>query len=169
MRKKITGRFLCMVLLLLSVVVKASAISADTSGYYRKQLQKLLLEREQKFNSYSQSLQERNGIFGGKTKKDILRSNEILKDLVKNDNQIIDVLNRVVDFRNYEKASMVYDKLEHEQHVDHLLQATDTLSKQVNALKQQNNKLKANNRWLVVLAIALFILALVMCLKRKNS
>lgn len=168
MRKKITGKFFFIVLLLLWVAVKASAISADTSGYYRQQLQKLLLEREQKFKSYSESLLERNGIFGGKTKKDVLRSNEILKDLVKNDNQIINVLNRVVDFRNYEKVSMVYDKLEHEQRLDNLLRATDTLSKQVTALKQQNNKLQANNRWLIVLAVALFILSVVLIIKHKR-
>ncbi|MBK7854869.1 MAG: hypothetical protein IPJ79_08155 [Bacteroidetes bacterium] len=128
---------------------------------------KTICEREQKFKSYSESLLERNGIFGGKTKKDVLRSNEILKDLVKNDNQIINVLNRVVDFRNYEKFQWFTINWNIEQRLDNLLRATDTLSKQVTALKQQNNKLQANNRWLIVLAVALFILSVVLIIKHS--
>lgn len=139
--------------------------SVDTGGYYRQQLQQLLMERQQKFSSYSQSLEERSGIFGNKTKKDILRSNEVLINLVKTDNRIIDVLNRVVDFRNYEKVSFTYDKMENQQHLDNLIKATDTLSKQVTALTELNGSLKTKNKklsWavyglLIIPAVVLFL------------
>lgn len=167
MQKGTSTLFLSLLILMLTAVVKAENKSLDTSGYYRQQLQKLLIERGQKVSAYTQSLQKRSGIFGAKTKKDILGSNEILKDLIKSDDQIIEVLNRVVDFRNYEKVSMVYNNLDHHQHLDNLLRATDTLSKQVTALRQQNNKLTADIRWLVLLSIVLFILSAVLFIKLK--
>ena len=160
---------------LLSILATAfsslfAAGSVDTSNVYRQQLQQLLMQRDQKFSSYSQSLQERSGIFGNKTKKDILRSNEVLIDLVKTDNNIIEVLNRVVDFRNYEKVSMTYNNLENQQHLDNLLQATDTLSKQVKVLRSTNDELKAKNRrlwWLVSFIFAVVLFVVISRLRKK--
>ena len=94
----IATSFIC-----IAVNAQSPNSSADTNNYYRKQLQELLINRHQKFDSYSKSLEQHSGIFGNKTKNDIRESNHVLIDIVKTDNHIIQALNRVVDFRNYEK------------------------------------------------------------------
>jgi len=149
-----------------------SNASVDTGGYYRQQLQQLLLEREAKFSSYSKSLEEKSGIFGNKTKKDILRSNDVLINLVRTDNKIIAVLNRVVDFRNFEKVSFTYDKMESRQHLNNLIKATDTLSKQVTELKDLNLSLKAKNKklsWAVYALLVIPAVVLFLRMRRKQA
>ena len=145
------------------------AYDADTSGFYRKELQQLLQARQEKFASYSKSLEQRSGIFGNKTKNDIKESNQVLINLVKTDNHIIEVLNRVVDFRNYEKVTMNYDIIENKHHLKNLLQATDTLSKQVTVLTDSNSKLKSKNKKIMGLVYFLsFILILLFLKYRRN-
>jgi hypothetical protein len=125
----------------------------------RKDLQNLLLERSQKFDTFTSSLEKRSGIFGNKTKKDIGRSNEVLIEIVKTDNRIISTLNRVIDFRNFEKTNMNYDVMQQNQNHDNLLHATDTLSKQVTALTAVNKSLKTKSQKLQWLSWLLFILS----------
>ena len=97
----------------------------------KKKLYDLLEQRKQRFNSYSSSIEKRSGIFGNKTKKDIQQSNEILREIVRTDNDIINVLNRAVDFKTYEKVNLNYNVNENSQQLENLTRATDTLEKQV--------------------------------------
>ena len=108
----------------------------------RKDLQNLLQERREKFDSLTSSFEKRSGIFGNKTKKDILASNEVLINIVETDNRIINTLYRVIDLRNFEKSNRNYDVLKQNQNYENLLRATDTLSKQVTVLSQTNKTLK---------------------------
>ena len=122
----------------------------------RKDLQDLLKERAQKFDTFTYSLEKRSGIFGNKTKRDISRSNDVLVEIVKTDNRIISTLNRVIDFRNFEKTNMNYDVMQQSQNYDNLLHATDTLSKQVAVLSAANKSLKTKSQklqWLVYLLL----------------
>jgi len=134
-----------------SLAVQAeSTIQAD-----RRELQELLNERKLKFDSFAVAAEKHSGFFGNKTKGDMKRSNEVLIDIVRTDNKIIRSLNRVVDFRNYEKVTMNYDLRDREQVLRNLETAVDTLSKSNDTLALRNSKLEHN---LARKNLALFLL-----------
>jgi len=109
----------------------------------RKELQELLNERKEKFDSFAVAAEKRSGFFGNKTKGDMKRSNEVLIEIVRTDNKIIRSLNRVVDFRNYEKVTMNYDLRDRNKVLDNLSTAVDTISKKYDALVVRNRKLES--------------------------
>lgn len=83
----------------------------DTTAYQlqRKKINSMLAVRAQKFGQYDNSLNEHTGIFGLQTKKDIRRSNDILMDIVKTDNDIYKELKILLDYRTFQQ-SQVQDK-----------------------------------------------------------
>jgi len=130
----------------------------------RKDLHDLVELRREKFDAYSHSLEKRSGIFGNKTKKDLEHSNAVLSEIVETDNRIISTLNRVIDFKSYEKVNRNYDWLQNNDQLDNLKHATDTLTKQVDTLAIVNASLKSKTkrlRWLTYILSALLIWSLV--------
>jgi hypothetical protein len=81
-----------------------AAAQADTSGYeaQRSKINALLAERSVKFGQYEQSLNERSGIFGFQTKNDIKNSNEILRQIALNDNNIFKELKVLLDYKDFQ-------------------------------------------------------------------
>ncbi len=149
-------------------ILSTQASEADSSNYYRTELKELLRDRREKFDAYSQSLEQRSGIFGNKTKKDIRESNTVLINIVRTDNHIIQVLNRVLDFRTYEKVNMNYDLNQNKRQANMLIQATDTLSKQVSALSKANASLTKKKRNLTAwLYVSLFFLIVLLFMQVK--
>ena len=132
----------------------------------RAELYQLMQERQKKFDAYSASLKKRSGIFGGKTKVDMQRSNKVLTDIIESDNKIMSVLNRVVDFKTYEKVNMNYELLSCNERVSNLQRAVDALNTQVSKLTSANTDLEkraGNLKFLsttfgiIVLALLIFI------------
>lgn len=74
----------------------------DTSAYelQRAKINALLADRSAKFGQYDKSLTARTGIFGLQTKKDIRNSNEILRQIVLNDNEIFTQLKVLMDYKD---------------------------------------------------------------------
>ena len=74
----------------------------DNSAYelQRAKVNQLLTERSAKFGQYDQSLNTRTGIFGFQTKRDIRNSNEILRQIVLNDNEIFTQLKVLMDYKD---------------------------------------------------------------------
>lgn len=148
------------------------AHTTDSTSLYRLQLQQLLVERQQNFSSYAQTLDKRSGIFGNKTKQDIGRSHEILRQLITTDNRIIDVLNKVVDLRNYEKTVLSYGIVEKKQTLENLIHATDTLNKQVTRLKESNDSLKTQNKkltWIIYILSLLPLILVILRMRRRKK
>ncbi len=85
-------------LLLLCVVTYAQ----DTTAYelQRTKINNLLAQRSAKFGQYDQSLSSKTGIFGLQTKKDIRNSNEILRQIAINDNNIFVELKVLLDYKD---------------------------------------------------------------------
>jgi hypothetical protein len=135
----------------------------------RDDLKQLLKERIDKFSSYTESLDKRSGFFGNKTKKDISHSNEVLIEIVKTDNKIISLLNRVVDFKNYEKINMNYDLQHSDDRMENLLHATDTLSSQVTLLKATNKTLgiKVQKLQWIIALLTIALIVIVVLYRRK--
>ena len=74
----------------------------DTSAYQlqRAKINALLAERSAKFGQYDESLNARTGIFGFQTKRDIKNSNEILRQIALNDNEIFTQLKVLLDYKD---------------------------------------------------------------------
>src|SRR3954471_19405933 len=82
---------------------------SDSLAYQlqRKKINSMLAVRTQKFGRYDQSLSQHTGIFGLQTKKDIRRSNDILMDIVKTDNEIYKQLKILLDYRTFQQTQVL--------------------------------------------------------------
>lgn len=80
----------------------ALAQSADTSAYLTQRLKvnALLVDRSAKFGQYDLSLNARTGIFGLQTKQDLKNSNEILRAIILNDNNIFRELKILMNYKD---------------------------------------------------------------------
>lgn len=159
-------------LLFFTLVFAASNARTQSSNQGdRKELYDLLSDRKQKFDSYSVLIERRSGIFGNQTKSDIKSSNEVLMEIVRTDNKIISTLNRVVDFRNYERVTMNYDLRERDEKLNSIQVATDTLSKRVDVLTEVNKTLKRKlmRTKLFLYVFGITSLALLVLIVRKKN
>jgi len=87
---------------LLFTLLSGSILAQDTSAYeiQRAKINALLTERSNKFGQYDASLNARTGIFGFQTKRDIRNSNEILRQIALNDNDIFKELKILLDYKD---------------------------------------------------------------------
>lgn len=83
--------------------------NTDSAAYelQRNKINQMLDVRARKFGIYDQSLSQHTGIFGLQTKKDIRRSNEILMDIAKADNEIFRQTKILLDFRAFQQTQAV--------------------------------------------------------------
>lgn len=138
----------------------------------KQKLRELLDQRKERFSDYFNSMEKRSGIFGNKTKKDISASNEILKEVVRTDNEIIQVLNRALDYKTFEKTGFNYDRLNQDQLIANLQKANDTLVKQQQQLSKETSGNKKQVRNWRLIAILLFVFIVIkggLNLIRKKS
>lgn len=93
-------KFIFLINLSLSLTLTLKA--QDTSAYeiQRAKINALLAERSNKFGQYDESLNARTGIFGFQTKRDIKNSNEILRQIALNDNEIFRELKVLLDYKD---------------------------------------------------------------------
>ncbi len=131
----------------------------------RKKINAMLDRRAQKFGQYDYSLGQHTGIFGLQTKKDIRRSNDILMDIVKTDNEIYKQLKILLDYRTFQQSQVLDRSKESE--------ATNlAFMRTINKLRDQNTQLKAeaettalqHNRWVTCFYIAAALLLLTILL-----
>lgn len=93
-----------LLLLCLSTSYAAMAVQSDTSAYQfqRLKINSLLAERSAKFGQYDLSLSARTGIFGLQTKTDLKNSNEILRGIIFDDNNIFRELKILMNYKDQE-------------------------------------------------------------------
>ncbi|WP_442587980.1 hypothetical protein ACSBL2_18205 [Pedobacter sp. AW31-3R] len=91
-----------LLLLCLTIAYRAAAAPADTSAYQTQRLKinSLLAERSAKFGQYDLSLSARTGIFGLQTKQDLKNSNDILREIILNDNNIFRELKILMNYKD---------------------------------------------------------------------
>lgn len=127
-------------LLLVFMSVTATLMAQDDSTAYQLQRNKinaLLTQRSAKFGQYQKSLNARTGIFGLQTKKDIKNSNEILRAITLNDNNI---------FREI-KVLMEYKEMQVQQVQSTAVVNNDRIQRYMLAIKKlqdKNQELKAD-------------------------
>ncbi|MET4080483.1 hypothetical protein ABIB40_000423 [Pedobacter sp. UYP30] len=81
----------------------------DTGSYkaQRVKVNSLLTQRSLKFGQYDESLKQRSGIFGLQTKKDLRNSNDILRTVVLNDNQIFKEIKALMEYKDLQNQQKV--------------------------------------------------------------
>lgn len=85
------------------------AIQSDTAAYHlqREKINALLAKRSANFGQYDASLNSRTGIFGLQTKKDLRRSNDILRQIALTDNDIFKELKVLMDYKDLQSQQVV--------------------------------------------------------------
>lgn len=112
---------------------KVDSLTYETQ---REKVNTLLSDRSRRFGEYDQSLQQKTGIFGAfKTKRDMQRSIDILKDIVVTDNNIFIETKKLLDLKDYEKAHYQNLAMEYDEQA---LAYMKTITK----LQQENDKLR---------------------------
>ena len=142
--------------------------NSDSMAYQgqRKKINDMLTVRKQKFGQYDQSLGQHTGIFGLQTKKDIRRSNDILMDIVKTDNDIYAQLKILLDYRAFQQTQTLDHSKQTEQNNLGFMNTINKLEAVNNKLKQQledaekRKKTAARNFILIVVLMAASILLL---------
>lgn len=161
-------------LLLVCISFDALAFQTDTSAYQTQRLRinALLAERSAKFGQYEESLNARTGIFGFQTKKDIRNSNEILRQIVLNDNNIFRELKTLMDYKDLEVTAVKSNADQTNSRIRNYQLAIKTLQDQNEQLRQEveeQSKSKVfSNTVIILLLLSLVGLAWFFLKKLKN-
>lgn len=135
--------FACILVFSGSAILKAqdsTALKTDSITFesQRARVNKLLNERSAKFGDYDSSLTKKTGVFGlFKTKGDMQKSIDILRNIVINDNHIFIETRKLLDLKDvqserYQKLAAEYD------------QQVSAYMKTINKLQQENDKLRGD-------------------------
>jgi hypothetical protein len=134
-------------LLWLFIVMFISDAFGNVSDSSRKELLILLKERQELFDEYTASLSKKSGIFGNKTKNDLRDSQEHLLEIVTADNKIMNLLNRSLDYRNFEKLNMTYDVSSYTDRINNLSTLNQSLLKRNTELEKDNKSYRTALKW----------------------
>lgn len=126
-------------LLFICISFDALAFQTDTSAYQTQRLRinALLAERSAKFGQYEESLNARTGIFGFQTKNDIRNSNEILRQIVLNDNNIFRELKTLMEYKDLEVTAVKSNADQTNSRIRNYQLAIKTLQDQNEQLRQE--------------------------------
>jgi len=136
----------------------------------------MLANRSRKFGQYDQSLSRHTGIFGLQTKKDIRRSNDILMDIVKTDNNIYRELKILLDYRTFQQNQVQDQSKETEKTADETMYTISRLQDQLTNIKKQNeeniklrDKASLNFKIIVFILVVVILLVLSKQIRRKEN
>ncbi|TDS15751.1 hypothetical protein [Sphingobacterium paludis] len=160
--------------LLVVFVLQFSALSlfaqndSDSVNYEQQRLRvnQLLDQRSARFGAYDESITKKTGIFGiFKTKKDMQKSIDILKEIVITDNNIFVETKRLLDLKDYESNRHAALANEYDKQVSAYMKTITKLQDENDKLRQQVGTLDQNDQqsnFLVYLLIAIIgVLAVV--------
>jgi hypothetical protein len=151
-------------LVILIICLKCTIVNAQNRTEEREDIQRLVVERADRFNEYLESIKKRSGIFGNKTRRDLEQSNEVLISIVTTDNKIIDALNRIRDYKTFEKTNINYAAEQCAQKLKQSMLVTDTLTKQLNAAELNIKRLNTKTiklKGLFYLSFATLVISLI--------
>ncbi len=148
--------------------------NTDSLAYQlqRKKINAMLAQRAQKFGQYDQSLSMHTGIFGLQTKKDIRRSNDILMNIVKTDNDIYRELKILLEYRTFQQTQVQSHSKEAEQSNLGFMNTINKLRAQIDTLKadaEQQQQQQEETRNIFVIVLILMFASILLLLTRKNK
>jgi len=136
--------------------------NTDSLAYQlqRDKINHMLDVRKQKFGQYDQSLSKHTGIFGLQTKKDIRRSNDILMDIVKTDDDLFREIKVLMDYRVYQQQQVQSKSTETESLNLGFMNTINRLRQQIDQLKQEAQKEHEHQMGILRIFIILFVFML---------
>lgn len=158
-------------LLILSSV--SSILAQDSTSYelQRNKINAMLAERSSRFGQYEESLNARTGIFGFQTKRDIKNSNEILRQIAINDNNIFSELKVLLDYKDLQFQEVKSNVDHNELRIDSYKKTIRDLQVKNEELLNYNQKIAKTTNYLQLL-LALFFITSAICtyiIYRKNK
>jgi hypothetical protein len=154
------------ILLLLFFIARSSIVDAqtDTSAYeaQRSKINSLLAERSVRFGQYEQSLNDRSGIFGFQTKNDIRNSNEILRQIALNDNNIFKELKILLDYKDLQYQQVQTAANVNSERLQSYMAAIKKLQDQNQSLRKQleeREKEEGGSSYMLLILLVLLITA----------
>lgn len=157
--------------LILVCFFSSSWAQSDSSGYQlqRIKINALLMQRSAKFGQYEQSLNARTGIFGFQTKNDIKNSNEILREIALNDNNIFRELKVLMAYKDMQVQQVQNTAMINNDRIQRYTQAIKKLQDNNYQLRQQVKKQeqKQNLIYYTLTFVLLFCLTAIIFLMRK--
>ena len=170
MKKFILICIICLLSIGAACAQTNTQISADSIAYQlqRKKINSMLDMRKVRFGQYSQSLNEHTGIFGLQTKSDIRRSNDILMDIVKTDDNIYKELKILLEYRAFQQRQIQSHSKEAETINQNYVNLISKLRQQNTALKAAAQSDKTMQR-IYILIIVLMIASILFLISRKSK
>jgi predicted XRE-type DNA-binding protein len=157
------------ILLLLSFGHLTAQENADSSAFevQRKRVNSLLDARQQKFGSYDTSLTQKTGLFGlFKSKGDMQKSIDILKDVVITDNNIFLETQQLLKIKDFEKDKFRQMASEYDQQITAYMGTINKLQNENERLRTQLDKTTGNglagNLWLYLALLVIIVLSVLL-------
>jgi len=163
------------IILLFSTSLQAAPFQTDTSAYQTQRLKvnALLNQRSAKFGQYDQSLDTKTGIFGFQTKGDIKNSNEILRQIVLNDNNIFKELKILMDYKDEEVKRIKNEANNNGSRINNYKESIKKLQDQNVQLKKDydaaNKEKQITNYIVMFLTLTLFVACYLFYKKLKRA
>lgn len=143
MTLRLTFLFLFLWGLTLQNYAHTSSDSINAFEDQRQRVNQLLNERSRKFGEYDESLKQKTGIFGlFKSKGDMQRSIDILKEIVINDNNIFIETRKLLDLKDSERERYQRMATEYDQQVTAYMKTISKLQQENERLKEKINTLE---------------------------
>lgn len=157
----------------------AQAVSPDLTARrdtayeaQRLKVNELLKQRSARFGQFEQSLSQRTGIFGLKTKKDMQSSIDILKQIVLTDNEIFKETKELVDFKDFEKTKIAERASEFDNRINGYIKTISKLQQEQERLRQEIESLQYKNqmfRNILLLIVAVFIISILYFMQQRKK
>jgi len=156
-------------LLLFSIGLLNAQENADSSAFevQRKRVNSLLDARQQKFGAYDTSLTQKTGLFGlFKSKGDMQKSIDILKDVVITDNNIFLETQQLLKIKDFEKDKFRQMATEYDKQISAYMGTINKLQNENERLRTELDKTEgkglAGNLWLYIALLVIIILAVLL-------
>ncbi|NJI76158.1 hypothetical protein HCX49_23475 [Sphingobacterium kitahiroshimense] len=150
-----------------------SAQNADSTSFeaQRMRVNKLIEDRKVKFGEYDLSLEKKSAIFGlFKSKDDMQRTIDILKNIVITDNNIFLETRRLISIKDDEKQKFQNLASEYDKQISAYMGTINKLQKENEKLKKDVENLEgSDNSSNILLYIALAIIAVLSYLIYRNQ
>lgn len=154
--------FLVCTICLLSGHLLAQKTNTDSLAYQlqRAKINGMLDQRREKFGQYDVSMAKHTGIFGLQTKKDIRRSNDILMDIVKTDDDIFRELKVLMDYRVFQQQLAQSHSTRTENVNLAFMNTINRLRQQTELLKQEAQNEREHQEKIIRFLVILIVLML---------
>jgi hypothetical protein len=145
--------FLCLLILF---------INLPSFGFGQEKLNRMVEEREKLHRSWQASEEQKSGIFGNRTKKDMITTNEWMERIIKKDNQIMAELEML---KNIETAEISHEKEDYKYIAQKQQHDINALKRSLAGKDDEIAAIKASKRgyewavfWMGLVIIALSVL-----------